>query len=48
MLEKLLKLRNTLALVETRGENTKLMADCLRFVELLIAESESEVVQNGD
>ena len=29
MKENLQKLYNTLALIETKGENTKIMADCL-------------------
>lgn len=33
----LLKLYNTLATIETKGENTKIMADCLRYMEQLIA-----------
>lgn len=32
----LIKLYNTLALVETKGESTKLMADSMRFIEQLI------------
>lgn len=35
MENELLKLYNTLLLIETRGESTKIMADCLRFVEQL-------------
>ena len=31
----LTKLYNTLLMVETKGESTKIMADCLRFVEQL-------------
>lgn len=31
----LLKLYNTLLTIETRGESTKIMADCLRFIEQL-------------
>lgn len=41
MLENLTKLYNTLMLVETKGESTKLIADCLRFTEqLIMAEKE--------
>lgn len=36
MLENLTKLYNTLMLIETKGESTKLMTDCLRFTEQLI------------
>lgn len=31
--ENLVKLYNTLALIETKGESTKLMAQCMVFVE---------------
>lgn len=34
--EQLMKLYNTMSLIETKGENTKIMCDCLRFVESLI------------
>lgn len=39
MEDKLRRLYNTMSLIETRGENTKLMGNCLQFVEQLIAES---------
>ena len=31
--EELMKLYNTLSLVETKGESTKIMAQCLQFIE---------------
>ena len=31
------KLYNTLMLIETKGEGTKLMVECLNFIEQLIA-----------
>lgn len=37
--ENLIKLYNTLALIETKGENTKLMAQCMVFVEQLANEA---------
>ena len=37
--DKLTKLYNTLVLIETKGENTKLMAACLNFTQQLIAEA---------
>lgn len=40
MKENLQKLYNTLALIETKGENTKIMADCLRFTEKMICEAD--------
>ena len=38
MKENLTKLYNTMSLIETKGENTKIMAQCLVFVEKLIIE----------
>lgn len=38
MLEKLQRLYNTLETIETKGKNTRTMADCLRYVEKLIFE----------
>ena len=37
-------LYNTLKDVETKGESTKVMADCLRFIERKIRESQQESV----
>ena len=31
--EEMIQLRNTLAMIETKGESTKLMANCLQFLE---------------
>ena len=31
--EDLIKLHNTLSMVETKGESTKIMAQCLQFIE---------------
>ena len=36
MLEDLVKLRNTLMQIETKGESTKLMSTCLYFIEDMI------------
>ncbi len=44
MLENLSKLYNTLALIETKGDSTKLMADCLRFTEQLISDEKNRAV----
>ena len=51
--EKLTILYNTLCQIETKGENTKLMAVCLNYVQQLIAEASVEqgtdkVVSGGD
>lgn len=40
MVENLQKLYNTMILVETKGNSTKTMADCLRFIEKMIVEAE--------
>lgn len=40
MKEKLIKLYNTLMLIETKGENTKLMAQCLNYTLQLANEVE--------
>lgn len=38
MEEKLTKLYNTLNLIETKGESTKYMGDCLKYIEQIIKE----------
>ena len=38
MVENLQKLYNTMMLVETKGESTKIMGECLKFTEQLINE----------
>ena len=48
MVEKLIKLYNTLALIETKGENTKTMSMCLRYVEQLIAEEKANEVKPAE
>ena len=48
MSDKLVRLYNTLKTVETKGNSTIVMADCIRYVEQLIAEaqnSESEAIK---
>lgn len=42
MKEDLIKLRNTMGLVETKNDSTKLMAQCLIFVEELIQKDEAK------
>lgn len=44
MKEKLIQLRNTMGLIETKGENTKIMANCLAFAEQLIQECDKPEV----
>ena len=44
------KLYNTMLLIETKGANTKLMSDCLKFTEQLIDHvrtQEKEEKENG-
>lgn len=49
MREKLNKLYNTMVLIETKGESTKLMAICLNYVAQLINErSVEETKKEGD
>ena len=38
MKDNLTKLYNTLALIETKGNNTKIMAQCLVFIEQMVQE----------
>lgn len=40
VIENLQKLYNTMLLIETKGDSTKTMADCLRFIERMIADVE--------
>ena len=40
--EKLAKLYNTLSQIETKGENTKLMALCLNYVSGMISDAIAE------
>lgn len=48
MVEKLTRLYNTLMIIETKGENTKLMAQCLNYVSGLINEASQQVVIPAD
>ena len=38
MAENLVRLKNTLMSVETKGNSTVIMADCLRFIDQMITE----------
>lgn len=40
MKTKLVQLYNSLGLIDTKGQNTLIMADCMRFLESLIKECE--------
>lgn len=46
MVEKLSRLYNTLVTVETKGESTKTMADCLRYLEQMVAEEKNKKAQS--
>lgn len=41
MVDKLIKLYNTLAMIGTKGEDTKTMAQCLVFLEQTISEEQA-------
>lgn len=43
MTNELIRLYNTLLLIETKGENTKTMAQCLQYLEQLIAKEQQNV-----
>lgn len=46
MKEKLINLYNTMILVETKGENTLIMADCIKFVRQCIGELKDKDIGN--
>lgn len=48
MIENLQKLYNTMLLIETKGDSTKTMADCLRFVEKMIVDVEQPESVNDE
>lgn len=48
MFENLAKLYNTLLTVETKGESSKTMADCLRYLEGLISEEKNRSVSKKE
>ena len=48
MKEDLIKLYNTLLLVETKGESTKRMAQCLQFIEQLVQNADKPVKDEGN
>lgn len=45
MEEKLSRLRNTLMTIETKGESTKTMADCLRYIDQMIVKIKDKKVE---
>ena len=48
MANELTKLYNTLMLIETKGESTKLMAQCLNFTLQLIETAKAEASKNNE
>ena len=48
MVNELRKLYNTLLLIETRGENTKIMAQCLQFTEQLIVNEQNKPAEETE
>lgn len=44
---KLRRLYNTLLLIETKGDSTKIMGECLRFTEQLIKEVSDKIDETG-
>lgn len=48
MITSLTKLCNTMATIETKGENTIIMADCLLYVKNLIKELNESANQNHE
>lgn len=45
MLNELTKLYNTLLLIETKGESTKIMSQCLMYLEQLVANERNRPVE---
>ena len=48
MKDNLVKLYNTLSLIETKGENTKIMAQCLQFIEQLLQDADKPAEDEGN
>lgn len=42
MKDRFIKLHNTLSLIEVKGQNAKIMGECLTFIEKVIEEIEKE------
>ena len=40
--EKFISLKNTLGLIETKGENTLIMTDCIKFISWCIQECDQQ------
>jgi hypothetical protein len=48
MKEKLAKLYNTMNMIETKGRNTKIMAECLEYLERLIKDEQKKEEQKNE
>lgn len=48
MIEKLQQLYTTMLLIETKGQSTKIMGDCLKFTEQMIQELDKERKEKED
>lgn len=48
MEQKLMKLYNTLMLVETKGESTKIMGTCISYIEQMIKEEQEKSARNDN
>jgi hypothetical protein len=48
MKDKFITIYNILTMIETKGEQTKMMSDCLRFIEQCIYECEQELLQQDN
>jgi hypothetical protein len=46
--EKLVKLYNTMNMIETKGRNTKIMAECLGYLERLIKDEQKKEEQQKE
>ena len=44
MVENLVRLKNTLMNVETKGNSTMIMADCIRFIDQMVEEYSAKKV----
>lgn len=48
MKEKLAKLYNTMNMIETKGQNTIIMSDCLKYLERLIKDEQKKEEQQKE
>ena len=48
MVENLVRLKNTLMNVETKGNSTMIMADCIRFIDQMVNEYSAKTITGED